>query len=409
LSPSSSPQLVRDPRLHAIFGVTLMAVLGASSVTPAFPVMIRELDVGAERVGLVLTVFTLPGVVFSPFLGFLADRVGRKPILVPSLLLFALAGGACTLARDFHTLLALRFLQGTGAAVIGSLNVTLIGDLFEGRSRPAAMGLNSAVLSAGTATYPAVGGMLAGIAWHWPFALPLLALPVAALVVRNIPPRRPEGTASLSEYARGLAGSLRSRAAIVLFATSLVTFVLLYGAFLAYLPIHMAGRLGASPLVIGIVLTTASVATGIVSSQLGRLEPRVGGKRLIVTGFALYVVALGLVPLAGTTWQLAGLALLFGVAQAINIPTFLTMLTGLAPARHRAAFMAVNGTVLRLGQTLGPLIMGLVVARSGTSSVFVVAATIALVMGGVIAVLLPGTPGGAGHRNGSGTAQGART
>ena len=89
----------KDHNLHVLWGVTLMAVLGVSSVTPAFPTIVRELGVSSGQVGLLITVFTLPGIVMTPVLGILSDRYGRKKILVPALILFGLAGGARAFVR----------------------------------------------------------------------------------------------------------------------------------------------------------------------------------------------------------------------------------------------------------------------------------------------------------------------
>ncbi|MFC2059063.1 MFS transporter, partial [Chloroflexota bacterium] len=133
----------RDRNLQVVFGVTLMAVLGVSSITPAFPKIMRELDITGGQVGLLITFFTLPGVFLAPFLGVLADRFGRKRILVPSLFLFAIAGTACAFARDFNVLLVLRVFQGIGGAALGSLNTTIIGDLYSREQRPHAMGVNA--------------------------------------------------------------------------------------------------------------------------------------------------------------------------------------------------------------------------------------------------------------------------
>lgn len=124
-----------DSNLQIVFGITLMAVLGVASITPAFPIIIRELGVSSLGIGLLITVFTFPGVVLSPVIGLFADRYGRKRILVPPIFLFGIAGGACAFARDFNVLLMLRFFQGIGAASLGALNVTLIGDLYSGRER----------------------------------------------------------------------------------------------------------------------------------------------------------------------------------------------------------------------------------------------------------------------------------
>jgi len=130
----TSPEEVhKDRNLHIIFGVTLMAVLGTSSVSPAFPEVQEVFGVSRGQVALLITFFTLPGVLLTPVMGALSDRFGRRRILIPSLLLFGLAGGACALARNFELLLALRALQGAGAASLGALNITLVGDLYGGR------------------------------------------------------------------------------------------------------------------------------------------------------------------------------------------------------------------------------------------------------------------------------------
>ena len=83
----------KDHNLHIVFAVTLMAVLGTSSVSPAFPEVVQELGVSSGQVGLLITIFTLPGVLLTPVLGALSDRFGRRKVLIPSLVLFGIAGG----------------------------------------------------------------------------------------------------------------------------------------------------------------------------------------------------------------------------------------------------------------------------------------------------------------------------
>jgi ACDE family multidrug resistance protein len=91
-----------------------MAALETSSVSPAFPEVQKVFGVSRGQVALLITIFTLPSVLLTSVIGALSDRFGRRKILVPSLLLFGLAGGACALARNFELLLALRVLQGVG-------------------------------------------------------------------------------------------------------------------------------------------------------------------------------------------------------------------------------------------------------------------------------------------------------
>src|SRR4051794_41932212 len=109
-----------------------MAVLGASSVGPALPKVADVLGVSSAQVGLLITVFTLPGVLLTPIWGVLSDRHGRKKILVPSLLLFGVAGASCALACDFALPIMLRSLAGVGAAALRASHVTRGWGLYPG-------------------------------------------------------------------------------------------------------------------------------------------------------------------------------------------------------------------------------------------------------------------------------------
>lgn len=98
----------KDHNLHVLWGVTLMAVLGVSSVTPAFPTIVRALGVSSGQVELLITVFTLPGIVMTPVLSVLSDRYGRKKILAPALILFGLAAAGLALLAFFLVLAFVR-------------------------------------------------------------------------------------------------------------------------------------------------------------------------------------------------------------------------------------------------------------------------------------------------------------
>ena len=372
-------KVYKDHNLHVLWGVTLMAVLGVSSVTPAFPRIVQELGVSSGQVGLLITVFTLPGIVMTPVLGVLSDRYGRKKILVPALLLFGIAGGACALSRSFDLLLVLRFFQGMGAAALGTLNVTVIGDIYGGRERSEALGYNSSVLSVGTASYPAIGGLLATFGWFYPFVLPVVALPIAILVLfslRNPEPRNEQG---LREYFGSVWEHLRNREVFGLIVASLLTFIILFGPQLSYLPILMDDRFDAPAYLIGVILSGASLTTALISSQLGRLTGRFSETSLLKTAFLFYAAALVIVALAPNLYVLLIPAALFGVAQGINLPNVFSLLNSHAPNENRGAFMATNGMSLRTGQTIGPLLMASLAGALGLTGAYLATAALALI------------------------------
>ena len=372
--------LYRDPNLLIVFGVTLMAVLGVSSVTPAFPQIGRSLDLSSQAVGNIITAFTLPGVFLTPVLGILADRWSRERILVPSLMIFGLAGGACALVRDFDLLMILRFIQGIGAAALSVLYVTLIGDLYSGKDRATAMGYNASVLSVGTASYPAIGGALAMLGWHYPFALSVLAIPLGFAVKFGLKNPEPRSQQRLGVYLSQAWRSIKGRQAMGLFSLTLMTFIIIYGAYLTYLPFLMERAFKASSLVIGVTMSAMSLATALTSSQLGNLAKRCSEKRLLQVSCVLFALALLTIPSAPAVWSLGIPVVLLGVAQGLSIPSLQTLLAGLAPIEHRGAFMAANGMALRLGQTVAPPLMGVTFSVWGTDGTFYAAAVVAGVM-----------------------------
>jgi ACDE family multidrug resistance protein len=381
-------KVYRDLNLQIVFGVTLMVVLGVSSIAPAFPKIAKALSLSHNEIELLVSVFTLPGVFLTPVFGFFADRFGRKRILIPALFLFGLAGGLAFFCKSLHLLLLLRFIQGVGAASLGSINLTIIGDLYSGKDRIAAMGYNSSALSIGTASYPAIGGALAVLGWNYPFLLAFLAIPVGLLVMFRLKNPEPKNTQDIAAYFRDVLNIIKRRRVFGLFIAGMVTFIILYGAFITYFPLLMESSFGSSAFIIGIFMSTFAVSNGITAYQLEKLSRRYSELFLIKAGFILYVIVLLIIPFAPNIWILLLPTLLSGVANGINIPSILSLLAESAPINNRAVFMSINGMILRLGQTIGPLFIGLFYDLGGMEFAFVAASVFVLIMTGVVIYLI---------------------
>ena len=264
----------------------------------------------------------------------------------------------------------MRFFQGVGAASIGSLNVTLIGDLYSGNRRGTAMGYNGSVLSIGTAAYPAIGGALASVTWYYPFLLPLLGVVVGLVVIRFLHNKEPESRMNLKQYLGKTLQSMMHFKVIVLYLSSISFFIIIYGAFLTYFPFLMRDKFGSPVFIIGIVMSSTSVFAAITASQLGRLTKKISYRNLLLLSFGLYIIILISVPFVNNILLLLIPAAILGVANGLNMPVMQTILAGLAPAEQRAAFMSVNGMVLRIGQTIGPLYTGLFYGIAGLKGAF---------------------------------------
>ncbi len=379
-TPPGGRHLLLDRNLHVIFSISFIVVMGVSSLTPVFPAVVDALGISPEQVGLLITLYALPGIALTPVYGVLADRLGRKQVLVPALVLFALAGSACSLVRDFQLLLVLRFLQGVGGASLGFLTATLVGDLYQGARRTEAMGYKASVLSVSSAVLPTIGGALALLGWYVPFALPIVGLVVGAsvLFVLELGPTKAE--ASFLTYLGDAWAGMRTPRVIGLYAATFLSFVVLYGAYMTFIPLHLSARFGSSPPSIGLVMTLGSLTTALVASRLGVLSRFVSPDRLLPMAFVLFSLSFLFIPIAPGYWWVALAVGVFGVGQAWNYAVVLTLLAGEAPDEHRAIFMGVNGMVIRTGQALGPVIMAGVFAAGGIPAVFYGASGLCLVV-----------------------------
>ena len=371
-----------------IFGVTLIAVMGIASITPAFPGIIRYFGISTQQVGWLIAAFTLPGIFLTPLSGILADRFGRKLVLVPSLFIFGIAGFVCSFMRDFHSLLVFLFIKGIGAAGLSSINITLIGDLYSGEKRTALMGYNASILSIGTAAYPALGGFIAAFGWHYIFYLPLLALPLGIFVIFGLNNPEPKDHQGIGEYFRRIWKNINQRSVWGLFLVNMLVFVLLYGSYLTYFPILLSERLQASSVRIGLMMSIMSLVTATTSSQLGRINKRFQSKTILLFGASFYFLSM-LSLLISQSWiQVVVSVIVFGLGHGLLVPSIQNLLVGFTSIKERAAFMSVNSMVLRIGQTIGPLLIGAFYTIGNLQASFIAGAIVALVMFGVIAGLV---------------------
>jgi len=378
----------RSSTLYVILSCSLMGVMGVSLVSPVLPDLRPVFGVTDAQVGLVITAYTLPGVVVTPFVGLVADRFGRRRVVVPLLVLFAIAGAGVAVARTFAEVIALRFLQGIGASALITLAVTLIGDVYQGARRDAVMGVNGSTIGTGAAFYPLLGGALAGIRWSAPFLFFGVGAVVAVVAVVALD----EPDAERSTDVRAYLGRLRAVAtlpqALGVFVALFAAFLIFYGAVLTALPLLLRDAYALGSGRIGATLSAVAVASAVVSSQYGRLSDRLTAPRLVAVGFVAYGLGLFGVRLAGSPRAVAAALLVFGVGFGVVMPAIDTTVVTLVDDDLRAGVMGLRTSVLRLGQTIGPVAFtataDLAFERTvaGYRTLLVVAGVVAVVAGG---------------------------
>lgn len=377
----------RSTTVQVVLWSTFLAPFTVALVSPALPVFRDAFGLTDSQASLLLVAALLPGVFLSPVLGFLVDRVGRRRVLVTSLFVWSLGGGLIAVGLPFAVVLGLRVVQGAAMTGIGIATVTLIGDVFEEAQRNRIFGLNVAVLSAGAAVFPLVGGALAAVSWNAPFVMYLFGLPVALFAYRVLEEPVVEREPRSVTYLQRVVSALSAREATVLYGAALLIDLLLFGTVFTALPFLLADAFALSPLLIGLVVTTGEVASTVAATQNGRLARSRSDGDIVALGFLATGAGLLGAWVAPTPLLLAVATLGFGAGWGVALPSIDAAISDLVPAQFRAGALSLRNTASSLGRSLGPLLFAAFGARGGYRPLLVVAGGVALAFAVVVRVL----------------------
>lgn len=364
-----SAEIIHDRHLRVLLLVSFTLAWGTPLISPVLGALTGPFEVSAARIGLLVSVFSLPAIVVIPLSGVLADRYGRKPVLVGGLVLFGLAGLAIALTTRFRTALVLRLLQGLGWAGVQVTTITGLGDLYSGAAEATAQGLRVAMLGISSTVMPILAGVLVAIAWQYPFLLYGLALPialVAALWLRD--PTASGGSnsvASADRFAqlRALA-RFAGRPSVVAVLVARTTPGIVFTGFLTYNSLLVVRGMGGTPGQAGILVALFSIVFATAATQAGRATaafdgravPLVGGSGLMTVGLVLAAVT-SRVPVAMVGTVVMGLG--FGLLQAL----YRSVITDLPPDSLRGGLVSLGESLARAAMVATPIVMGAGIAR----------------------------------------------
>ncbi len=361
---------------------------------PVFPQMKKVMGLSQFQVGLIVTFFSVPAGILIPLAGFLSDRFGRKPIMVPALFVYGLGGLICGFAalflkNPYHVLLAGRVVQGAGAGGTYQLAMALTGDTFQSDERTKALGLLEAANGLGKVLSPILGSLIALISWQTPFFVyGVLAFPIALGVWFFVPEE--EGGRSkdtIGQYWQKLKDVFEKKSKLLLssYFVGMTALFLLFGV-LSYVSDVLESDYGFFGLKKGFVLAIPVFSMALISylSGLFLSDKRDLWKPVIVGGMVGAALSLG--PLAWISSLFPYLTLLFfaGISIGILLPPINSLITGATSTDRRGIITCLYGTVRFFGVAIGPPAFGLALEIGkwflfvGSAVIAVIAALIAL-------------------------------
>ncbi|GAB1724680.1 MAG: MFS transporter [Nitrospira sp. CR1.1] len=346
---------------------------------PVLSLFAESLGAGPERIGLIVSVSTITGVLLKLPSGALSDIYGRKMLLRIGVVAFGVPPFIYPFISDLNALTALRFVHGLATAIFAPSALATVADLYKER-RGAAMGTYTACTQSGSLLGPFLGGWLAHAA-GFPTAFVTAGIfgCVAILIFFSLhldepPPRvREKGLAPvLAEMGKGFLAVARNRKVLITSSTDAAKMVA-NGALMAFLPLYGLS-VGLNAGEVGLLFSVQAVTSFLSKPVMGRISDRVGRQPLIVLGLVICAVTFISMPHVSSFAVLLLLSSGFGFGEAVVSSSSAALVADSSEFKRLGAGMGMQGTVMDIGHASGPLLAGFLIAHASYQEAFAVIA-----------------------------------
>lgn len=360
-----------------LFFTVFIHLLGFGIIIPLLPYYAEHFGASGLTVGLLTTSFSLAQFLFAPIWGRLSDRIGRRPVLLGSLILTGVSYLVFAVATSLPVLFLSRIFAGIAGATLSTAQA-YIADTTTAENRTKGMGMIGAAFGMGFIFGPAMGGVLS----KWGFSVPAYAAAGLATVAflfamfrlrESLPPEEREAAARRRENAATFREAL-ARPVVGLVLVLFFVTTLCFSGMEAILALFCERFFAWGPHQIGYLFAYVGVVAAIMQAGIvGALAKRFGERALVRAGLLLMGAAFitaGIVPplaIHDPTHVVGGvLATFFAVMGVIAIgsglttPSLSSLVSLATPADEQGGILGVYQSLGSLGRATGPFLGGLV-------------------------------------------------
>ncbi|NJC98447.1 MAG: hypothetical protein C3F07_21675 [Anaerolineales bacterium] len=378
---------VRQTPIRILAGLALcmgLQMTGFVMILPLFARRFEGFGAGVEALGISAMAYALTSTVAAPFIGMLADRFGRRPIILLSLSAYVLAFSGYLFASSAWLMILLRGLAGVFTAGLIPAILSTVGDLASENHRAQWIGIVNGGASAGWIIGPLFGGLLYDrFGYAVPFAT-AIAMAVGALLLAVF--QIPETHTPLIHPGQIHMVRMGDIKAFASQPTFLLLMFISFGVMFAWAFIepqfmyYAYDNLGWTSSQLGLIMSTYGVAFMCGEFTLSHLSDRFGRKPVLVLGLAFFSAQfIGLAIFRDVSWIVVSF-ILAGLGNAIYDPALSAHILDITPPEHKARVMGIKSTVGSLGNLLGPALLVLFTPFMGPQVVFLISAGLAWVL-----------------------------
>jgi len=367
-----------------IFGTLFFSIFatvtGVGIVVPLLPVYAHHAGASGFAIGLIFGSFSISRTLFLPYFGRLSDRKGRKPLIVPGLLAYALISVLFIASTSVTSLIVIRFFQGIASAALMPVIQAYVGDITPRGREGVTLGFFNLSMFLGLSFGPLIGGAIRD-SWGLQAAfaaMGLLAFVGCLLAHLLLPPTASERTARASTPPSSWKSLVLDREIIGLFIFRFgYTFGI--GILWSFLPVLADAQHALSGTAIGTIIMLGVLLSGIIQIPMGAVADRLDKRRLIGVGGVFVSLALAAFEWAGGYAGLAAVNIIFGIGGGISMAAHMALAVQKGgQTDSMGSVMAILTVAHSTGMMAGALIAGLMMDLISLRVVFPMGSAIML-------------------------------
>jgi MFS family permease len=349
------------PQFWILFGGMLVNAAGSSLIFPFFTLYVRQrFGVPMATIGVAIGAMAAVGLISGALGGALADRFGRKTLMVGGLILAGVASFTMGVVDSLAAFVAVAVFINFILPLSRPASEAMVADLVEPEKRARAYGLMRVAFNLGVAIGPAVGGFLAESSY---FALfvgdAITSLIFAFIILFFIAETKPE-VAEEERAAHGAGyGPLLRDTPFLVFSLISVAVVIVYAQMNSTWPVFMKENYGITERQYGLMMSLNAAMVVLFQLPITSLTERYARTTMLALAAVLYGIGFGLVGFVSTALLFALAIAIWTVGEMVHVPVSQAYVADVAPEDMRGRYMGAAGLTWGMGWSLGPLLAGL--------------------------------------------------
>jgi MFS transporter, ACDE family, multidrug resistance protein len=366
----------------SISSIPLVMTLGNSMLIPVLPVMESKLGISPFQSSMIITVYSILAIIFIPLAGFLSDHIGRKKVIIPSLVLTAIGGlisawAGWKMDNPYWIILMGRALQGIGAAGAFPIIMPLVGDMFKTDEEvSSSLGLIETSNTLGKVLSPILGAFLAGFFWFIPFfSIPVFCLISILLMLFLVKtPNNREEPIPFKKFWDNIKDTFKNNWKW-LYAVFIIGIILMFVLFavLFYLSDTLEKVYDVKNVKKGLFLAIPLGALCLASYTTGKLikENKVLMKWITLGGIVLLAVSIATLSFFKAMWLMISLFVLSGIGIGVGLPCLDALITSGIDKHERGTVSSIYSSMRFIGVAAGPPVMAIMMRYVENSLFFI--------------------------------------